>query len=163
MSQSNKETLRVEKIKASHRKIFTDITIDATPKQVWDVLTDTKSYKNWAKFLIDIQGEIVNNSKITAIFQTNPEKEKLNTIEHTISVTEGKEFFWAEKGPGGVTDNHHFIVEPSNDGKTRFIQSDELRGGMTWLMGGMLTKMYGVGYTAFNRALKAETERRFNK
>ena len=161
MNTSNNETLKVEKLKASHRTIYTDIIIDGTPEQVWTVLTDTTSYKNWATFLIDIQGEIVDGGKITAVFQPNSEKEKVNTIDHTISVTEGKEFFWAEKGPMNVTDNHHFKVEPINDGKTRFIQSDELKGGMTWLLGGMLTKLYGKGYTAFNRNLKAEVERRF--
>lgn len=160
---SNTETAKGEKVKGSHRKIYTDILIDATPEQVWSVLSDTKSYKNWASFLLDIQGEIKDGNKITAVFQPNPEKEKKNTIEHTISVTDGKEFFWAEKGPGGVTDNHHFIVEPAEGGKTKFIQSDELKGGITWIMGGMLTKLYLKGYTGFNKNLKAEVESRFNK
>ena len=157
------ETVKVEKINHSHRKIYTDIIIDATPEQVWSVLTDTQSYKNWAAFLVDIQGEINDGEKITAAFQTNPKKDKLTTIEHTISVTEGKEFFWSEKGPGGIKDNHHFKVEPSDNGKTKFIQSDEIMKGVTWLMGGNLSKMYADGYQAFNRKLKAEVEKRFTK
>lgn len=162
MNTSDRENSRVEKISASHRTIHTDIIIDATPEQVWSVLTDTKSYKNWAAFLVDIHGEIEDGVKITAVFQTNPKKEKLNTIEHTISVTEGVEFYWAEKGPGGIRDNHHFKVEPTSDGRTRFVQSDEIMKGITWLMGGNLSKMYVKGYQAFNRHLKAEAERRFN-
>ncbi len=157
------ENVKVEKINHSHRKIYTDIIIDATPGQVWSVLTDTKSYKNWAAFLVDIQGEIKEGEKITVVFQINPEKEKLTTIEHTISVVEGKEFFWSEKGPGGIKDNHHFKVEPADNGKTKFIQSDEIMKGVTFLMGGNLSKMYANGYQAFNRKLKAETERRFNQ
>ena len=159
--EKNNETAKAEKVKASHRKIYTDILIDATNDQVWSVLADTSSYKNWATFLVDIQGEIKDGNKITAVFQVNPAKERKNTIDHTISVEEGKEFFWAEKGPGGVTDNHHFRVESTSDGKTKFVQSDELKGGITWLMGGNLTKMYLKGYTAFNRALKNEVESRF--
>ena len=157
------ETVKVEKVNHSHRKIYTDIIIDATPEQVWSVLTDTPSYKNWAAFLVDIQGEIKDGEKITAKFQTDPKKEKLTTIEHTISVTEGKEFFWSEKGPGGIKDNHHFKVEPADNGKTKFIQSDEIMKGVTFLMGGNLSKMYADGYQAFNRKLKEEVEQRFNQ
>ncbi|MEO1260798.1 MAG: SRPBCC domain-containing protein [Bacteroidota bacterium] len=157
------ENVKVEKVNHSHRKIYTDIIIDATPKQVWSVLTDTKTYKNWADFLVDIQGEIKDGEKITAVFRTDPKKDKLTTIEHTISVIGGKEFFWAEKGPGGIRDNHHFLVEPADNGKTKFIQSDEIMKGVTWLMGGNLSKMYADGYQAFNRKLKEEVERRYNK
>ncbi|MCR9253814.1 MAG: SRPBCC domain-containing protein [bacterium] len=160
MNDAN-ENLIAEKIKASHRAIYTDIEIDATAQQVWRVLTDTASYRNWASFLIEIQGEIKDGKKITTVFQLDPKKEKRNSIEHTISVTEGSEFNWAEKGPGGISDNHHFKVEALPNGKTRFIQSDEIKGGVTWLMGGNLTKLYSRGYQAFNRSLKAEVERRF--
>lgn len=161
MSTGIIENLKVEKLKASHRTIYTDIEIDASPDQVWSVLTDTFSYRQWASFLVDIQEEIKDGVKITAVFQIDPTKEKRNTIEHTISVEDGFEFYWAEKGPGGISDNHHFKVETLENGKTRFIQSDELKGGMTWLMGGNLSKTYSKGYKAFNRALKAEVERRF--
>lgn len=155
------ETVKVEKLKASHRTIYTDIIINATPEQVWSVLTDTKSYKDWATFLIDIQGEIKDSSLITAVFQLDPSKDKKNIIDHTISVQEGVEFFWAEKGPGGIRDNHHFKVEAADNGTTRFIQSDEIMKGVTWLIGGNLSKTYADGYQAFNRALKAEVERRY--
>lgn len=161
MNTGINESVKVETLKASHRIIYTDIEIDALPEQVWSVLSDTESYKNWATFLVDIQGEIKDGNKITAVFQINPKKEKRTTIDHTISVIEGKEFYWAERGPGGISDNHYFSVESSGNGKALFIQSDELKGGLTWLMGGNLSKMYGKGYQAFNRSLKAEVERRF--
>ncbi|WP_299363189.1 SRPBCC domain-containing protein [Winogradskyella sp.] len=158
-----KENIKVKKLKASHRTIYTDIEIEASPEEVWEVLTDTDSYKKWAVFMVDVQGEIKDGNRITVIFQINPEKEKRNIIDHTISVIDNEEFFWAEKGPGGISDNHHFKVESVGNSKTRFIQSDELKGGITWLMGGNLSKMYGEGYQAFNRNLKTEVERRFKK
>jgi len=156
------ERIEVNKLNASHRTIYTDIIINANPEQVWTVLTDTASYKKWATFLIDIQGEIKDGEKITTVFKINPDKDKLNTIEHTITVSDGKEFYWAEKGPGGIYDNHHFKVESIGNDKTRFVQSDEIKKGITWLMGGNLSKLYAEGYQAFNRNLKAEVERRFS-
>lgn len=162
MNTLSNERVEVKKITASHRAIYTDIIIDAGPEQVWSVLTDTASYKKWAAFMVDVQGEIKDGEKITAVFQLNPAKENKNTIDHTISVTEGKEFYWAEKGPGGICDDHHFKVEPLSNGKTRFVQSDEIQKGITWLAGGYLSKVYAKGYQAFNRNLKAEVERRFS-
>ena len=154
------ETGSSEKVSFSHFKIHTHIVIDAPPDLVWLVLTDTANYKDWAVFLVGIKGEIKDGSTITVDFQLDSSKEKLTTLVHTISVVDGTEFFWAEKGPGGIRDNHHFCVEPLEGGKTRFVQSDEIMGGITILMGGRLAKMYVEGYQAFNRGLKAEAERR---
>lgn len=154
------ETGNVKRRRASHHEIYTDILIDAAPAVVWEVVTDTASYKNWAPFMVAIKGTIRDGNTITVDFQVNPAKEKLFTIDHKISVTDGQEFFWAEKGPMGICDNHHFRVEPTEDGKARFVQSDELTKGMTWLLGGYLSRTYLAGYQAFNRALKAEAERR---
>lgn len=154
------ENAKTEKVSFSHHKIHTDILIDASTNEVWAVLTDTDAYRQWAAFLVKVKGEISDGAKISTAFQMNPAKEKVTTIDHRITVVDGVEFFWAEKGPGGIRDNHHFKVEPTADGKTRFVQSDEIMGGLTWLMGGRLAKMYLEGYQAFNRGLKAETERR---
>jgi hypothetical protein len=157
-----KEIIKVEKVKLSHRKIYTDIIIDATAEQVWSVLKDTKSYKNWAAFLTNIKGELINGNMITAKFQLNASKEKYNYIDHTIQVKEGKSFYWAEKGPMGICDNHHFIIESIGKNSSKFIQKDELTKGATFLLGGYLSKIYVKGYQDFNRALKQEVEQRFN-
>lgn len=156
------ETATTDKVRHSHHIIHTDIIIDTSPDVVWAVLTDTDSYDNWAAFLVGIEGEILDGAKIKTVFQINPAKDKLTRIDHTISVKDGQEFYWAEKGLGGIHDNHHFKVEPTSNGKTKFIQSDEIFGGLTWLMGGRLAKMYKNGYQAFNRGLKIESERRGN-
>ena len=157
------ETIKVEKHKSSHRKIYTDIIINASVEQVWSVIKDTKSYKNWAVFLTDIHGELKNGNKITAKFQLNPSKEKYNSIDHTIQVVDGKSFYWAEKGPMGICDNHHFIIEAIDGNTSKFIQKDELTKGATFLLGGYLSKIDVKGYQGFNRALKKEVEQKFTK
>lgn len=157
-----KEIIKVEKTKASHRKIYTDIIIGASAEQVWSVIKDTNSYKKWAVFLTDIQGELTDGNKITAKFQLNPSKEKYNSIDHTITVKDGEYFYWAEKGPMGICDNHHFIVESIDKNTSKFIQKDELTKGATFLLGGYLSKIYVKGYQGFNRALKQEVEKRFH-
>ena len=157
----SQETIKTEKIKASHRTVYTDIIIDATPEQVWTVLTDTKNY-DWAVFMTNIDGEICDKCEIDAYFQLNPKKEKVSKIPHTISVIEGKEFKWNEKFGPGILDNHRFIVEATDDGRTKFIQSDECKGGLTWLLGKKVVKIEKENYPKFNQALKAEVEKRYN-
>ncbi|UTW60960.1 SRPBCC domain-containing protein [bacterium SCSIO 12741] len=157
------ETVNVEKVKLSHRKIYTDIIIKAPAEKAWEVLSDTSSYKNWAAFMVAIEGDLKDGNKITAKFQLDPAKEKFNTIDHHIQVEDGKSFFWAEKGPMGICDNHHFIIEAIDHKTSRFIQKDELTKGATWLLGGYLSKIYVKGYQAFNRQLKKEAELRFSK
>lgn len=154
------ESGSIERLSLTHRRIHTSIIIDAPAQLVWSVLTDTARYSTWARFLVDIRGEIVDGARITAVFQTNPAKEKLTTIDHRIAVVEGSQFHWAEKGPMGISDNHHFKVEPADESQTRFVQGDELIGGMTWLLGGYLSKVYLQGYQMFNRSLKDEAQRR---
>lgn len=150
----------IKKLKASHYAIHSEVEINATPEQVWAVLTDTASYKDWAAFMVAVEGEITDQKTITAGFQLSPNKDKRVTIDHKIHVTEGQEFYWAEKGPGGICDNHHFQIKPVSSDKTKFLQTDEIMKGLTWLMGWKLSKIYLDGYQAFNLALKQEVERR---
>lgn len=156
------EVNHIEKIKAGHRKIYTEIHINAPAETVWNVIKDTKSYKNWACFLVDIKGEIKDGNRITTKFQLNPTKDKFNTIDHSIQVKEGASFYWAEKGPLGICDNHHFRVEKIDSKTSKFIQTDALTKGATFLLGGYLSKIYLKGYQDFNQALKKEAEKRFN-
>ena len=61
----------------------------------------------------------------------------------------------------GVIDRHCFRVEATEDGKTRFIHSDQALGGITWLLGKQFMKGQLGIYPIFNRSLKAKVERRF--
>lgn len=162
MTSFTQEKSDVTKEKVQHRKVYTEIIIDASPEQVWSVLMDFSSYSEWAVFFKGLTGEIKDQGKVIATFQKNEEKDKTQEVNHTIFYEEGKRFGWSEKALMGIKDNHQFIVEGTKEGKTRFIQSDELRKGATWLMGGYLSKLLGKKYPEFNRSLKVEVERRYN-
>ncbi|WP_298913164.1 SRPBCC family protein [uncultured Roseobacter sp.] len=82
-----------EKVSFSHHRIHIDIAIDAPLEVVWSVLTDTANYDNWAAFLVGIKGEIKDRSRVTVSFQLDASKEKLTTLDHTITVVDGSEFY----------------------------------------------------------------------
>jgi hypothetical protein len=156
------EKVEVSKVKAGHRTVYTEIIINASPTQVWEVLTDFESYDNWAVFFKGMTGEIKDKGKVIATFQLNPKRKKISDIDHTISYEEGRSFGWSEKAIIGIIDNHMFIVEDAGNGKTRFIQSDEFQKGGTWILGGFISKTIGrKRYPLFNRSLKSEAEKRF--
>lgn len=75
---------------------------------------------------------------------------------------EGEYFGWHDTRILGARDNHRFIIEHTENGKTGVVHSDELIGGMTCLIGGLKTKLLKNLCTRFNQELKFETEKRFS-
>ncbi len=129
------------------------------------MLTDTKSYEEWSKIILKIDGEIIDKGTVDVLFQAGP-KAKPQLFHHeNLYVKEGEEFYWSDVSVPitGIKDHHCFRVEPLEDGKTRFIQSDQALQGLTWMFGKVAAKTQIEVYTIFNRALKAEVERRYPK
>jgi hypothetical protein len=156
------EKVGYEKLKNSHWVSHTEIIIDATPDQVWSVLLDTKSYPDWSEIILKIDGEIVDKGEVDVLFQAGP-KAKPQTFHNYLYVEEGVEFYWSQVQTLCIKDRHCFRVEAIADGKTRFIQSDQALGGLTWMIGKVAAKTQLNIYPTFNRSLKKEVERRFSK
>ncbi|MDP5169922.1 MAG: SRPBCC domain-containing protein [Bacteroidia bacterium] len=154
------EKVGYEKLKNSHWVAHTEIMIDATPEQVWSVLTDTKSYPDWNEIILKIDGEIVDKGEVDVLFKAGP-KAKPQLFHNFLYVEDGVEFYWSQVQALGIKDRHCFRVEATEDGKTRFIQSDQALGGLTWMLGKVAAKTQLEVYPMFNRSLKAEVERRY--
>lgn len=156
---SEPEKVEYKKISANHRVIHTEIIIEASPKEVWETLIDFDSYPKWASFFVGMEGEIKNNGNVTAYFQQKPNAKPIK-VKHSIFYQPGKLFGWSEPILLGMKDNHQYIVEKLANGTTKFIQSDEIRGGVTWLLGDYICRLALKGYPAFNKSLKMEVEKR---
>jgi len=156
------EKVGYEKLKSSHWLSHTEIIIDASPEQVWSVLTDTKSYGDWNEIILKIEGEIVDKGEVDVLFKAGPEA-KPQKFHNYLYVEDGVEFYWSQKQAMGIKDRHCFRVEAIENGKTRFIQSDQAQGGLTWMLGKVAAKTQLSVYPIFNRSLKKEVERRFPK
>ncbi len=157
------EKVEYTKEKLSHRKYYSEIIINAKPSEVWSVLTDFKSYTEWSYLFKKMEGDFHDRQEVTTYFEAKPGKsDKLKAYRHIINIEKGKSFSWSDKFAMGMTDNHIFLVEAYGDNQTKFIQSDEVKGGMTWLFGGVVSKYHIKHYPLYNKALKKEVERRFN-
>lgn len=150
-----------KKLKMSHWISHTEIIIDASPEQVWSVLTDTESYGQWNDIILEIDGKIEDKAMVDVLFKAGPKAKPQRFHHDTIHVKQGVEFYWSDVQTMGIKDRHCFSVEAMGDGKTRFIHSDQVIGGLSWLVGKLAINVQLNVYPMFNRALKAEVERRY--
>ena len=150
----------VEKVRGNHRTIHTEIVIDAPPDQVWAVLTEWEALPEWSPSILGMQGDIRSGGAVTVTY-AHPASGKELIIDHTLIYAEGEHFGWSDPVAGGVTDHHLYRVEAVGDGQTRFIQEDELRGGLlVRLLGTRLSGLLFDSYLDFNQALKERVESR---
>lgn len=154
---------RIEKPSVNHRKIHTEIRIDASPDTVWRTLIDIPSSSRWCDSVILAGGVVKDGERLTVKIKLFASVPFVKKYHHKISVREGQYFGWDDTRILGAHDNHKFIVERVNDSTTRFIHSDELIGGMTWLIGDMKMGMLRTLYSRFNNELKEEAEKRSRK
>jgi len=152
-----------KKLKRSHWISHTEIIIDATPEQVWNVLCDTKSYPEWNQIIVKMDGRIVDKSSLDVLFKSGIDAKPKKFHHDTLHVEDGVVFYWSDVFAMGIKDKHSFRVQTTDDGKTKFIQADQAKGGATWLFGKTISKRVIELYPIFNKSLKAEVEKRYPK
>ncbi|MEO1483078.1 MAG: SRPBCC domain-containing protein [Myxococcota bacterium] len=147
---------RVERVSLFHRRIHSEILIDAPPDRVWRVLTDWERLREWSPTLLGMNGEIRHGQTVDCAYVF---KGKEIAPKHTLHYEEGLELGWSDPMLPGVFDRHRYRIEPLSDGRTRFVQSDEVRGGvLSLLLGWFFVNEMVATYPAFNRALKTRVE-----
>ena len=134
----------------------TTVEVDATPDQVWTVLTDRGTYPDWNPFIISSTGDLITGDKITNVLRDTAGKETKFTPT-LLAVEPGRELRWIGKvGFGGIFDGEHsFRIEPLPDGRSRLIQQETFRGVAVPVMAGWLNSKIKPQFTAMNQALAA--------
>ena len=139
------------------KEIKTEITIQASQEQVWQILTDLEKYPSWNPFIISSKGTINLGSKLTNVLMVGG-KERTFTPKIT-ELTPGASFAWLGKLPLGLfTGNHYFMLEDLGNGSTRLVHGERFGG----LLRGMIMRKIGNetkrGFIAMNEALKVRAE-----
>jgi len=156
------ESYLVTKHSAGHRSFHSEIVVAAPPEAVWSVLTDFDTYPDWSYQFTGMEGRFGDGERVTVQFERKPGvSDKVNRYDHVLTVVEGESFGWSDVFAAGMTDRHVYRVVPRDDGTTLFVQDDEASGGLTWLFGRTVSRFHQTHYPLFNRALKAEVERRY--
>jgi hypothetical protein len=141
------------------KQIETRIEIAATAEVVWDVLMDFPSYAAWNPMVVGIIGkpEVGNQLEIKIALKNG---KRLTFRPTVVEHDGGRRFAWLGKvGVRGVFDGlHRFEVQNGGTGST-FIHSEEFRGFLPPLLGGLLRDTHD-SIVAMNEALAGEVKRR---
>ncbi len=142
----------------SRKTISTDIIIEASSQEVWNVISDNSNWKNWNPFMINSSGTIAKGKKLQNTLQMTDKTMEFKP--RILEYTEGKSFTWMGRFimPGIVDGKHSFEVIPLEHGKVKFIQYEKFSG----ILSGTMVKKYGTetkeNFTKMNVALKIYVE-----
>jgi len=144
--------------------VFTEIEIDATPEQVWSVLTDWNKLKEWSSTFIGISvSKPVKGERIVSYFK-NPVTGKTIELEHVCTdYEEGKKFGWSGDIIGTIKDHHVYSLEPTQNGTTLFKQEDGLHGPHSKFFNFLAEHKMTALYKRFNKELKMRVESLYPK
>ena len=154
----------------SHVSIHTSIVIDAPVEVVWATVMDVN--KDWSPSYFKFDGPMEEGAAVDVSLRDVLGMNEGNDMTFTFewSYVEGHRFGWS--GPavtgGPVYDNHQFVFTAINDKITLFSHSDDATSTDTSVMDlsaeqtiGFLKALAEYNYIPFNKALKAEAERRY--
>ena len=104
------------------------IEIQATPQQVWAVLTDTAAYPDWNPFIISSSDKIQAGATLTNVMDDATGN---TTFTPTVLVAEpGHELRWVGRfPPGGIfTGEHTFTITQVRPGVVLLTQREDFTG-----------------------------------
>ncbi|MEL7157160.1 MAG: SRPBCC domain-containing protein [Actinomycetota bacterium] len=139
--------------------LHTEITIDATPTEVWAVLTDLASYDSWNPFVVAAEGRVAVGERLVNRLQ--PPGGKAQTFKPTVTVVSPPSTFeWLGRlGLPGIFDGRHrFDLTPTADGGTHLVHQEFFSGLLVPLLRSALDGRTRHGFELMNQALKARAE-----
>ncbi|MEH2139646.1 SRPBCC domain-containing protein [Nostoc sp.] len=148
-------------------KIYTEIEIQASDEQVWNLLTDFASFPRWNLFIRQISGSLSEGARLTVHFQP-PGKNIITFRPTVITVEPNRKLRWLGHFliPGLFDSEHSFIIEPLAsdvyDGlglRVLFIQQESFHGLLVPLLARRLNIDVRQGFEAMNQTLKSKAER----
>lgn len=141
------------------RSLKSEIIIDASSEEVWNVLMNHDAYPEWNPFIIKISGSTKPGDYLETKLQTegnDPMVFKPIVLKNQFN----QEFRWKGKlGIKGIFDGeHYFILEEISPNQTRFIQGENFTGLFSGLLMKMIVEDTKDGFISMNNALKTRVE-----
>ena len=139
-------------------ELTTYVDVDATPAEVWAVLTDVDRYPEWNPFM-RIAGRVNEGARLH-VELTPPEGRSARFRPTVVRVDPERELRWRGKLwlPGLFDGDHRFVVEDAGDGRTRVTHSESFFGALTPLVWRFIGASTEAGFEAMNAALKQRVE-----
>lgn len=137
--------------------IDTTVDINASRDDVWDVLTDFASYKDWNP-VMRIEGAPEVGTKLV-VHLTGAGGHGMSFRPKVLAATPGTELRWLGKvGLRGIAAGEHFFVLTTNDDGTTRLNHGERYSGALIALAKRDARSNDASYEAFSQALRHRVE-----
>jgi hypothetical protein len=141
------------------KRIETKVNIDARPEEVWDVLMDFPSYPSWNPMVVELAGDARLGERLEVTIAMKGGR-RMRFTPTVVEYEQGRRFGWLGRVlVRGLFDGLHRFEIEANGATTTFVHSEEFRGLLPPLLGGVLRDTH-EGVVAMNEALAREVARR---
>lgn len=141
------------------KTLYTEIEIEASAEQVWNILTDFSRLPQWNPFMIQASGELKEGQQIEVRLQS-PDMSAMTIKPTLLKVEPLRELRWLGHMifPGLFDGEHIFTLEAVGEKRVKFVQREEFGGMFAGLVLRFVGKNTQRGFEAMNQALKSEAE-----
>ncbi len=142
-----------------NHELHTEVTIEAPPEVVWQVLVDLDRYRDWNPFVVEAAGTVEVGERLTNRIQ--PPGGKAMTFKPEVTEVEPHSVFeWLGRlvMPGVFDGRHRFELRPTSSGGAILTHSEYFRGVLVRFMRSSLDTTTRAGFEAMNDALKTRAE-----
>ncbi len=141
------------------KSLHTEIGIGAPADIVWKVISDLDGWSAWNP-VMKTSGTLAQGAQLDVELAA-PGRQGMSIQPKVVMLEDGREFRWRVRKMLGMFDAEHgFRVVPEDVGRCRFEQFEVFRGMLAGAFYSRQSKALNTGFTAMNRMLKREAEKR---
>ena len=141
------------------KELHSQIDIDASAERVWGILTDFASYPQWNPFIRGISGELEVGERLEVRLEP-PDGRGITLRPMVLSAEPNCELRWLGHlwVPGLLDAEHSLAIQPLEENRVRFMQSEMFKGLLVPLLARSLDNNTLRGFEEMNGALKERVE-----
>ena len=141
------------------KELHSEIEIDASAERVWGVLANFASYPQWNPFIRRIDGELEVGERLEVRLEL-PDSRGITLRPTLLSAEPNRLMRWLGHllVPGLFDGEHSLLIQPVEENRVRFIQSEIFKGLLVPLLARSLDNNTLRGFEEMNGALKERAE-----
>jgi hypothetical protein len=141
------------------KELHSQIGINASAERVWRILTDFASYPQWNPFIRRISGELKVGERLEVRLEP-PDGRGITLRPTLLSAEPNRQLRWLGHlwVPGLLDAEHSLAIQPLEENRVRFIQSEMFKGLLVPLLARSLDNTTLRGFEEMNGALKERVE-----
>jgi hypothetical protein len=142
------------------KELRTEIEIQATPEEVWQVISELDKYPEWNPFIHHAIGEAIMGEQVDITFKTGSKEMTLHCI--VIKSEPNRELRWKYHVGSSLlfSGEHSFIIEPVDATHVRFVDREIFNGLLVPLQARDIDNNSKRGFEAMDKALKVRAEQK---